>query len=282
MPFVLPKLVQRPAPCVSERPPRARIRLIVVHDTEGGYQGAVAWFSQVRSQVSAHMVMREDGAEATQMAPLSKKAWHACAFNGVSIGIEGAGSSATGYSDAWWRGMAAIVAWLLLKYNLPVRWAQGGVGDGFCSHHDLGPAGGGHTDPCAINSPDWRRFIGLVQDAYHQFAAAPLPDWAEAGTAPTSALSLPQPVTPTPSHDGSARAEPGDAPEVHPTPSTYPAGSIADIQARLVKLGFPVDVDGLLGPQTQFAVKAFQRGHQLEVDGIPGPLTTAELERLTA
>src|SRR6185312_6296273 len=119
------------------------IRLIVVHDTEGSYNGAVAWFAQTRSEVSAHLVMSEDGSQVTQMVPLGSKAWHACLFNSASIGIEGAGVEANGYPDSWWRGMAKIVAWLLVAYDLPCRWAQGGEGAGYCSHHDLGAVGGG-------------------------------------------------------------------------------------------------------------------------------------------
>jgi N-acetyl-anhydromuramyl-L-alanine amidase AmpD len=208
----LPRLLQTPSPNVSSRS-AARIRLIVVHDTEGTYAGAIAWFGQARSRVSAHLVMREDGAEVTQMVPLSEKAWHACNFNSVSVGIEGAGSEAQGFSESWWSGMAAIVAWLLHRYGLPCRWAEGGAGEGFCAHHDLGPAGGGHVDPCAIGSADWTRFICRVEAAYHEFGAGTLPDWALHGLpAPLAVVAPPIAPAGATSHGGRAGVEPEEDP----------------------------------------------------------------------
>ena len=38
-----------------------RVDLLVLHDWEGGYEGAVRWFELSRSTVSAHYVVREDG-----------------------------------------------------------------------------------------------------------------------------------------------------------------------------------------------------------------------------
>lgn len=212
MPPVLPRLLQTPSPNISSRG-AARIRLVVVHDTEGSYAGAIAWFAQARSRVSAHLVMREDGTEATQMVPLSEKAWHACNFNSVSIGIEGAGVELHGFSENWWNGMAAIVAWLLNCYGLPCRWASGGAGEGFCSHHDLGPAGGGHNDPCAVGSADWARFVARVEAAYREFATSPLPEWALHGLpAPLSVTRAPIAPPGATSHGGRPGVEPAEDP----------------------------------------------------------------------
>ena len=50
------------------------------------------------------------------------------------------------------------------------------------------------------------------------------------------------------------------------------------VQARLNNLGYDCGpVDGIDGPQTQAAVMAFQKNHNLEVDGIAGPQTQAAL-----
>lgn len=281
MTVVMPRLVQTPSPNFSSRN-GAPIRLIVVHDTEGGYAGAVAWFSQPRSQVSAHLVMREDGGEVTQMVPLAAKAWHACAFNPVSIGIEGAGIEAHGFGDAWWRGMANIVAWLLHAYGLPPRWAQGSVVEGFCSHHDLGAAGGGHNDPCAVGSADWTRFVELVSVAYTLLGNGPLPPFALHGLPAPLAAHTPALVAAEPSHGGAPRAEPGDE-ATHATASGYPDGSIADLQWRLNRAGAKpaLTVDGFYGPGTKEAVRAFQAGHGLYQDGLAGPMTRAALIRAT-
>lgn len=281
----LPVLKQVPSPNYSSRG-GARVRLMVVHDTEGSYSGAIAWFAQKVSQVSTQLVMREDGGEVTQCVALNEKAWAVCAYNAVSINIEGAGSEAQAFSDAWWATMATIVAWLLHRYNLPCRWAVGGVGDGFCSHADLGAAGGGHHDPTAVNSPRWALFCRQVADAYAEFAKAPLPDWALHG------LPAPSTVSPPPlaaagetSHGGAPGVEPGDV--AHPPV----VGSLQWAQEQLVALKIPLaladgfECDGLDGPMTKAAVKQFQAQvgfSAADVDGLVGPKTIAALQRSSA
>jgi len=278
----LPALKQVPSPNSSSRG-GARVRLVVVHDTEGSYAGAVSWFTQVRSQVSAHLVMREDGAEATQMVPLSEKAWHVCNLNPVAIGIEGAGVEAQGFSGAWWSGMANIVAWLLHRYGVACRWASGGEGEGFCSHHDLGASGGGHNDPCAVSSADWTRFIALVEEAYSAFANVPLPDWALHGLpAPTTVSLPPAAAAGETSHAGAPGVETDSAARTAFV-QRFPIASVADIQQRLNQAGAApaLAVDGLAGAMTRTAIAAFQNKEGLASDGNVGPLTWAALDKAT-
>lgn len=53
-----------------------------------------------------------------------------------------------------------------------------------------------------------------------------------------------------------------------------------DVQFALQCLGYdPGPVDGILGPKTKAAIKAFQADAELHVDGIAGPATRKELER---
>lgn len=51
------------------------------------------------------------------------------------------------------------------------------------------------------------------------------------------------------------------------------------LQKRLKSAGhFPYSIDGDFGPQTERAVKAFQKSIGIKADGIVGPITTAKLE----
>jgi N-acetyl-anhydromuramyl-L-alanine amidase AmpD len=149
-------------------------RLVVVHDTEGGFEGAISTFANSHSQVSAHFVLKEDGTQLVQMVSLADKAWHVVSFNAFAVGIEMAGFAAKGFSDAEWQAAARVAAFLLHHLDLPPTWVQKGAGEGICRHYDLGRLGGGHTDPCSTETAPWKTFMGFLAKAY---AAA---DWPTA------------------------------------------------------------------------------------------------------
>jgi hypothetical protein len=60
-----------------------------------------------------------------------------------------------------------------------------------------------------------------------------------------------------------------------------PINQVSGIQGRLNNLGYNSGpVDGIRGPITRTAVKAFQKKHKLAVDGIPGPITQGKLKEV--
>jgi N-acetylmuramoyl-L-alanine amidase len=60
-----------------------------------------------------------------------------------------------------------------------------------------------------------------------------------------------------------------------------PINQMSGIQGRLNNLGYNSGpVDGIRGPITTAAVKAFQKKHKLAVDGIPGPITQGKLKEV--
>lgn len=67
-----------------------------------------------------------------------------------------------------------------------------------------------------------------------------------------------------------------------PRLSDYNIGSqgqgVTDLQTYLNDVGFAIDVDGVYGPQTQAAVRAFQQARGgMAIDGIAGPETLVAL-----
>lgn len=238
------------------------VRLIVVHDCEGNENGAVSWFADPRSQVSAHAVLAADGKRFTRMVDWRNRAWHACAFNSVSEGIEMAGFSAKGFDAPEWDAAAALVAWRLKENNLPPVWAHGGNGQGFTSHFDLGAAGGGHTDP-TTDTATWLAFTHRVETAYAEGVAEPQWD------TPLTAQPPARPADYTP-----------HASVLH----GFETGTLEWVQSRLNALGYnppgqPLIVDGIYGPDTWNAVARYQMARGLSPDGNPGPLTIAALEK---
>lgn len=55
---------------------------------------------------------------------------------------------------------------------------------------------------------------------------------------------------------------------------------VRELQALLVRAGYPVKVDGDYGPTTRDAVRAFQRANKIKADGVAGPETFRKLEAL--
>lgn len=279
--MTVPNLKQRPSPNYSPTP--ISHDLVIVHLMEGGYAGSVEWLCMPRAYASAHLCMNDDGSEFTQLVPLGQKAWAECAFNSRGVSIEAPGFTAHGVADATLKGLAWATAWLLVAYGVPCRWAAAGEGRGFCSHHDLGAAGGSHVDICGVGDTTWMRFEAMVSQQFAALVAAPLPAWALHGAPNPRQVALPTTLAPpTPSHDGAWRAEPGDT-HAHPSASKYPPGSIADLQWRLNAAGASLIVDGWWGEKTRNALEAFQTTHGCaRVDGIIGPESWRALDAATS
>lgn len=53
--------------------------------------------------------------------------------------------------------------------------------------------------------------------------------------------------------------------------------AVRQLQSTLSRLGHRVAIDGIFGPETDAALRAFQRRHGLSADGIVGPRTSAAL-----
>ena len=255
---------------------------VFIHDMEGYYLPSVAYLCRPEAQASAHLCMNDDGSEFTQLVPLQFKAWAQRAFNGQGVSIEMPGFVGR-ISDATLGGGAWAAAWLCRAYDIPPVHAEGGQGRGVCSHHDLGPAGGGHVDIGPVNGDTWQKFMTMLQAKYAELGAAPLPAWALHGAPAPHTVTLPPPVTPMFSHDGVPRNEPGDA-ATQPTASGYPLASRADVQWRLRKVGAnpQLGITNIDNGATHAALGTFQRACGLPVTQELNPATWAALEKMTS
>lgn len=155
--YVLPDLRISSTPNRSTRH-GARVQTVVVHDTEGAYAGAVSWLKDPRARASAHVVVREDGKEATQLVGWEEKAWACESFNAVSDNIEMAGFVGH-FSRAQLGAVARIVAFRLHKRGLKPNHS---ITNGYCFHSDLGAPGGGHHDP-GLSPADAKWFDSQVK-----------------------------------------------------------------------------------------------------------------------
>lgn len=160
----LPRLYFDQSPNFSPTIYRTDPSLIVIHDCEGSYKGSVKWFGALRSHVSAHFVVSEDGSEMTQCVPLTKKAWHACFYNAFrgapSLSIELGGYEAKGFGPAEWQSVARVTALFCHRFKIPVQ-ASRGDRPGIARHYDLGIKGGGHRDP-TLDTVTWAKFLMSV------------------------------------------------------------------------------------------------------------------------
>lgn len=155
---VLPPLYWAPSPNQSTR--RERISGVVMHETEGNFEGAVSWLRQPRAQASAHLVLAEDGTRAAQLVPWTAKAWHAVGANSHTLGLELAGFTAKRNLPEQIARAARIVGYWCHRFDIPAKKGDAHGYNGIVRHRDLGAYGGGHGDPGGF---DWDEFIEAVQ-----------------------------------------------------------------------------------------------------------------------
>lgn len=266
MAIQMPSVIQTPS--LNYTPKLIAHSKVILHRTEGGTaEGATAWLCRKDARASTHLVSRGDGTKVYQLVPLQYEAWGECSFNGQGISIEYPGYTAQGVPDALAEQMGIEGGWLLRAYGLPMRHAAGGQGDGLCHHHDLGEAGGGHTDVASIDGPDWQKIMAATQKAYDAFGAGPLPPFAVHGLPNPHMVQLPPEVAPEPSHGGAVRAAPDAQSAAHPTLTGYPVASIHDWQERLRIVGAnpTLLMDDQEGGATRAAIGTFQRAAGLKV-----------------
>lgn len=108
---------------LSDRPTRQKIEYIVIHDTEGSYNGTIQMV-QDPTYVSWHYTLRSSDGHVAQHIRTKDVAWHAGNWyvNAKSIGLEHEGFAAQGtwYTEAMYRASAKLVRHLAQQYDIPL------------------------------------------------------------------------------------------------------------------------------------------------------------------
>ena len=104
---------------------------VIMHTVEGNYSGAISWFKNPSSNVSAHYVIRKSDGQITQMVREPHMAWHAYAHNHYTIGIEhdGRASDPNNWSAAMLNASARLVRSICARR--PVDCAAAWQGPGY-------------------------------------------------------------------------------------------------------------------------------------------------------
>ncbi len=136
---------------------RTAITHIVIHDTEGSYNGTISWFKDPASNVSAHYVLKSSTGAITQMVKEKDIAWHDGCFNTTTIGLEHEGYASqpkVWFTEAMYVASAKLSAYLADKYSVPKARSH------ILGHGDA-PDCSDHTDP----GPgwDWAHYLDLVK-----------------------------------------------------------------------------------------------------------------------
>ncbi|MFJ8632102.1 N-acetylmuramoyl-L-alanine amidase [Streptomyces sp. NPDC093568] len=148
---------------LGDRPAALDIDYIVIHDTEGAWDGVLTMV-QDPTYVSWQYTLRSTDGHIAQHVKAKDVAWHAGNWyvNAKSIGLEHEGFLArpdAWYTEAMYRSSARLVAYLAKKYDIPLD-RQHILG------HDTVPGpttptiGGMHTDPGPYW--DWRHYFELL------------------------------------------------------------------------------------------------------------------------
>ncbi|MGC0333857.1 hypothetical protein RKD23_006847 [Streptomyces sp. SAI-170] len=148
---------------LGDRPASQRIEYIVVHDTEGGWEGVLN-LVQDPTYVSWQYSLRSTDGHIAQHVKAKDVAWHAGNWyvNAKSIGLEHEGFLAypdSWYTEAMYRSSARLVRHLAKQYDIPLD-RQHILGHDTVPGPTTATVRGMHTDPGPYW--DWAHYFQLL------------------------------------------------------------------------------------------------------------------------
>ncbi|MFB7331136.1 N-acetylmuramoyl-L-alanine amidase [Streptomyces adustus] len=156
---------------LGDRPASQSIRYIVIHDTEGAWDGTIS-LVQDPTYVSWNYTLRSTDGHIAQHVKAKDVAWHAGNWyiNAKSIGLEHEGFLAapdTWYTEAMYRSSARLVKYLATKYGIPLD-RQHILGHDTVPGPTTATVPGMHTDPGPYW--DWRHYFELLDHPFKRTA----------------------------------------------------------------------------------------------------------------
>ncbi|MER5750166.1 N-acetylmuramoyl-L-alanine amidase [Streptomyces sp. NPDC002088] len=170
---------------LGDRPASQSIKYIVIHDTEGTWDGVLN-LVQDPTYVSWNYTLRSTDGHIAQHVKAKDVAWHAGNWyvNAKSVGLEHEGFLASPdawYTEAMYRSSARLVKYLAKKYDIPLD-RQHILGHDNVPGPTTGTVPGMHTDPGPYW--DWRHYFELLDHPFKRTAGKSgglvtiLPDYA--------------------------------------------------------------------------------------------------------
>ncbi|MDX2291540.1 MULTISPECIES: N-acetylmuramoyl-L-alanine amidase [Streptomyces] len=140
------------------------IRRIVVHDTEGSYEGTITTFQSPDARGSAHYLIRASDGLVTQMVQNKNIAWHAGNWsdNMHDIGVEHEGFAIREgywYTEPQYQSSAKLVKYLAGQYGIPLD-REHIIGHDEIAGHVNAKVAGMHWD--AGPFWDWNHYMSLL------------------------------------------------------------------------------------------------------------------------
>lgn len=146
----------------ANRPSSNPINKVVLHITEGSWSSAINWFRDSRANVSAHYTVRSSDGLIGQSVEEKDIAWHAGSWpvNQTAVGIEheGFGNDSKWMTNALYNSSTRLSAYLVQKYNIPIRHAASGSERGFLLHRQV------TSTQCPGRHFDINRYLRLVRE----------------------------------------------------------------------------------------------------------------------
>ncbi|MFD9004996.1 N-acetylmuramoyl-L-alanine amidase [Streptomyces sp. NPDC059582] len=156
---------------LGDRPASQGIRYIVIHDTEGAWDGVLN-LVQDPTYVSWNYTLRSTDGHIAQHVKAKDVAWHAGNWyvNAKSVGLEHEGFLASPdawYTEAMYRSSARLVKYLARKYDIPLD-RQHILGHENVPGPTTSTIPGMHTDPGPYW--DWRHYFELLDHPFERTA----------------------------------------------------------------------------------------------------------------